>query len=158
MKAIVLAAGYATRLQPYTTNFPKPLLKVDGRPLLDFTIESILAAGVSSIYVVTNHRFYAHFAAWRERFCEVRKDADIVIVDDGTSTNEDRLGSIGDLDFTIDQHGIDDDLLVTCADKRFSFDLGDFVATFRRTGGAFRLSTSAILWRSATAAPNPSAQ
>jgi glucose-1-phosphate thymidylyltransferase len=136
MKAIVLAAGYATRLQPYTTNFPKPLLKVDGRPLLDFTIESILAAGITDIFVVTNHRFFAHFAAWRDHFCEHRKDANIVVVDDGTSTNEDRLGSIGDLAFTIDQHGIDDDLLVTCADKRFSFDLADFVATFRTTGGA----------------------
>jgi glucose-1-phosphate thymidylyltransferase len=136
MKAIVLAAGYATRLQPYTTHFPKPLLKVDGRPLLDFTIESILAAGIVDIYVVTNHRFFAHFAAWRNRFCALRKDANIVIVDDGTSSNDDRLGSIGDLAFTIDQHGIDDDLLVTCADKRFSFDLADFVATFRAKGGA----------------------
>jgi glucose-1-phosphate thymidylyltransferase len=137
MKAIVLAAGYATRLQPYTTNFPKPLLKVDGRPLLDFTIESILATGaVDTIYVVTNHRFFTHFAAWRERFCELRKDADIVVVDDGTGSNDDRLGSIGDLAFAIEQHGIDDDILVTCADKRFSFDLADFVATFRATGGA----------------------
>lgn len=130
MRAIVLAAGYATRLRPLTEGFPKPLLPVGGRPMLDWLADRIDAvAEVEELHVVTNSRYAPHFTRWaggREgRLAPV-------VHDDGTSTNEDRLGAIGDIRFTIEQaalHG--EDLLVIAGDNLFDFELSELVAWWR---------------------------
>lgn len=131
MKAIVLAAGYATRLRPLTDRVPKPLLPVGGRPMLDWILERIEGVReVDAVHVVTNARHAPAFAEWaRTRGVEVH--------DDGTTTNEDRLGAIGDVRFTIERAGLDgDDLLVVAGDNLFDFSLEEFVGWWRGKGVA----------------------
>ena len=135
MKAIILAAGYATRLYPLTENFPKTLLKIAGKPILEYTIEKILECKeIDTIFVVTNRRFFDIFQKWRLEY--QKKNAGISptrleIVNDNSTSNDDRLGSIGDLWFTIQSQNLNDDLLVICSDKMFEFKLCDFVKFFK---------------------------
>lgn len=139
MKAIVLAAGYATRLRPLTEHTAKPLLPVGGRPMVDLICDKILeVAEVDEIHVVTNHRFAGSFAAWAAG----RRDrARIAVHDDGTLSNDDRLGAIGDVQFTIERAGLDDDLLIVAGDNLFDFSLVDYVRFWRekRDGSAIAL-------------------
>jgi glucose-1-phosphate thymidylyltransferase len=129
MKAVVLAGGYATRLRPLTDDVPKPLLPVGGRPILDWILAKIgEVAEVDETHVVTNSRFASDFLAWAP--------PGVVIHDDGTSTNEDRLGAIGDLKYVIDRAGIDDDLLVVAGDNLFDFSLADYVRFWQAHEGS----------------------
>lgn len=122
MKCLILAAGYATRLYPLTENFPKPLLKVGEKTILDWLVDDIDQTGLVDGYVViSNHRFAHHFEEWA-----ATKTQDIKVVDDGTSTNETRLGAVCDVQFAIDALGIDDDLLVLAGDNVLDFSLGLF--------------------------------
>lgn len=126
MKVVVLAAGYATRLQPLTDTIPKPLLPVGGRPIVDWILENARAVPeIDAVHLVTNSRFAGQFGVWAAPL-------DVVVHDDGTSTNEDRLGAVGDLQLAIERGGIDDDLLVVAGDNLFDYRLGDFVAAWRR--------------------------
>jgi glucose-1-phosphate thymidylyltransferase len=120
MKALVLAAGYATRLRPLTDTVPKQLLPVGGRPMVDWIVDKIREAGIADIHLVTNARFAALFEAWA-------KPAGVIVHDDGTATNETRLGAIGDVRFVRDETGWDDDLLVIAGDNLFDYSLADFV-------------------------------
>jgi glucose-1-phosphate thymidylyltransferase len=120
MKALVLAAGYATRLRPLTDTVPKQLLPVGGRPMVDWIVDKIREAGIDDIHLVTNARFAGLFDAWA-------KAAGVTVHDDGTTTNETRLGAIGDVRFVRDETGWDDDLLVIAGDNLFDYSLADFV-------------------------------
>jgi glucose-1-phosphate thymidylyltransferase len=117
MRALVLAAGYATRLYPLTLDRPKALLEVGGRAMLDHLLEPLRAMGADEIIVVTNAKFTPHFEAWSQG-----KD-DVTVVNDGTTTNEDRLGAIGDIGFVLDRLGVDEDLVVVAGDNLFSEDV-----------------------------------
>jgi glucose-1-phosphate thymidylyltransferase len=141
LKAIILAAGYATRLYPLTKNTPKTLLPIAGKPILEYTIEQIAACqGIDRIYLVTNSRFYGNFSNWLStyRTCASSRYSapDIILIDDGTRENSERRGSIGDLQLAIASHNLDDDLLVICSDKMFEFKMYDFVDFFRMRGEA----------------------
>jgi glucose-1-phosphate thymidylyltransferase len=125
VKAILLCAGYATRLRPLTENFPKPLLPVGGRPMLDWIVDRVEEV-TDDVHVVTNRRYADAFERWA--------DGRAVVHDDGTSTNEDRLGAIGDIRFTIEQARIDDDLLVIAGDNLFDYSLADYVSWWRGKG------------------------
>jgi glucose-1-phosphate thymidylyltransferase len=120
MKAIVLAAGYATRLYPLTLNQPKPLLPVGGRPMLDRLLESLSGVGADQTYLVTNAKFAPQFDEWAVA------RPDVTVIDDGTTSEEDRLGAIGDIGFVLEQAGIDDDLVVVAGDNLFSDELSGF--------------------------------
>jgi glucose-1-phosphate thymidylyltransferase len=125
LKALILAAGYATRLRPLTDTWAKELLPVGGRPIIDSIVDSIREVDdVDEIHVVTNARKAPAFEAWAD-------GSDIVVHDDGTLSNDDRLGAIGDLRFVIEQARIDEDLLVIAGDNLFEFSLGDLVAFWR---------------------------
>ncbi|HEV8460084.1 MAG TPA: nucleotidyltransferase family protein [Gaiellaceae bacterium] len=131
MKAIILAAGYATRLRPLTETWAKELLPVGGRPILDWIAEAIDTVNeVDEIHIVTNARKVEGFLAWAEG------RAGVVVHNDGTSSNDDRLGAIGDMQFVIDQAGLDDHLLVIAGDNLFEFSLADFVAYWQTKGVA----------------------
>ena len=121
MKCLILAAGYATRLYPLTENFPKPLLEVQGKTILDWLIEDIETSGLVDEYVViSNHKFAHHFENWA-------KDKEkITVVDDGTRSNETRLGAIKDIQFAIDKLEIDDEMLVIAGDNLLDFSLTTF--------------------------------
>mgnify|MGYP002623311491 CR=1 FL=1 len=123
MKCLILAAGYATRLYPITQNFPKPLLDVNGKTILDWLVDDIYTAGCVDEYVViSNHRFAQHFEQWT-----AQKPQKINVVDDGTSTNETRLGAVCDIQFAIDQLHLDDDMLVIAGDNVLDFSMTRFI-------------------------------
>ncbi len=125
MKVLLLAAGYATRLYPLTLNQPKPLLDVAGRPVIEFIVDIIEPLKeVDEIFIVTNQKFHKHFEKWNEGFSSSKK---IVVVNDSTLSNEDRLGATGDIDFVIREKNLKDDLLVLAGDNIFRTDLRDFV-------------------------------
>ena len=127
MKALILAAGYATRLYPLTLNTPKALLPMGSRTLLDILMDSLTGIPqLEQVHLVTNHRFAGQFEQWaaaaRPRYGALTP----VIWDDGTGDNETRLGAIGDMQFVIEQAGLCDELLVAVSDNFFTFDLKDF--------------------------------
>lgn len=135
MKCLILAAGYATRLYPLTENFPKPLLEVGGKTILDWLVDDIDTAGLVDEYVViSNHKFAHHFDKWGKT-----KSMKVTVVDDGTSSNETRLGAVKDIQFAIDQLSLDDDMLVIAGDNVLDFSLTKFV------GYAKEKNTSCIM-------------
>ena len=132
MKAVILAAGYATRLYPLTLNRPKALLDVAGRPMVEHLLEALAGVDrIDGIYLVTNSKFADAFREWAAGWAGV----DVQIVDDGTVDEESKLGAIGDLGLTIRQAGIDDDLIVLAGDNLFSESLAPF-ADFAAAKGA----------------------
>lgn len=125
MKCILLCAGYATRLFPLTKNFPKALLEVGGRAILDYIIDEVNTLDeVDQIYLVTNDKYTPHFEKWAENKKNIKP---ITVYNDKTTNNENRLGAIGDIQFTIENANIDDDILVMATDNLFSFKLREFV-------------------------------
>ncbi len=120
MKALVLAAGYATRLYPLTRDKPKALLEVGGKPMLDYVLARLQEMDVEDTIVVTNAKFAPHFEEW------ARTKNDVTVVNDGTTSNDDRLGAIGDIGFVVEQRGIDDDLVVVAGDNLFAEDVSGF--------------------------------
>jgi glucose-1-phosphate thymidylyltransferase len=120
MKAIVLAAGYATRLYPLTLARPKALLPVAGQPMLDRVLDALAGVGADRTYVVTNAKFAPQFGEW------AASRPDVTVIDDGTTSDEDRLGAIGDIVYVLQQAEIDDDLVVVAGDNLFSEDLSAF--------------------------------
>lgn len=133
MKALLLAAGYGTRLYPITKDTPKPLLDVGGEPMADHILKKIEAVdAVDGVYVVTNEKFHGEFEEWAS---EGNWPWDVTVINDGTTQDGERLGAIGDINFTINEANISDDLLVLAGDNLFDFDLGDMVETFRAKQG-----------------------
>lgn len=124
MKCLILAAGYATRLYPLTENFPKPLLEVKGKAILDWLVDDIDEAGlVDEFVVISNHKFAHHFDEWAKK-----KKQKITVVDDGTSTNETRLGAVKDIQYAIESLTLDDDMLVIAGDNVLDFSLTKFIS------------------------------
>ena len=129
MKAIILAAGYATRLYPLTENFPKPLLPVGGKAILDWLVEDLWDS-VEQFIVVTNHKFVGEFEEWAvKKNGGIRK---IVVIDDGTETNETRLGAVKDIQLAAE--GLKDDVLVMAGDNVLTFSLVPFISYGKASG------------------------
>ena len=128
MKALVLAAGYATRLYPLTETVAKPLLTIGGRPMVDHILDRIREADPVDAHVVTNSKFADAFSEWAP--------AGVIVHDDGTTSEHDRLGAIGDLRFVLERVGIDDDWLVVAGDNLFDYSLRDYVEWWRSKGVA----------------------
>jgi glucose-1-phosphate thymidylyltransferase len=126
VKAVILAAGYATRLRPLTENVPKHLLAVGDRPMLDWVLDRVREVEeVDGIHLVTNSRFAPVFAEWAEPH-------GVSVHDDGTASNEDRLGAVGDLRLVIDRAGLEhDELMVLAGDNLFEFSLTRFAEWWR---------------------------
>lgn len=123
MKCLFLAAGYATRLYPLTKNFPKPLLKVGAKNILEWLLDDLeTSKEIDEYFVVTNARFAPMFRDWAATRTEK-----IAIVDDGTTTNETRLGAVRDMLYAVETCGIDDDLLVLAGDNLLDFSLTGFL-------------------------------
>lgn len=121
MKCILICAGYATRLFPLTENFPKALLEVGGRPILDYILDQVnLINEVDGIYLVTNAKYTPHFEEWATKKNNIKP---IKVLNDGTTSNSDRLGAIGDIQYTIENENIDEDIMVIAGDNLFTFDL-----------------------------------
>lgn len=130
MKCIILAAGYATRLYPLTRNFPKPLLKVGEKTILDWLLDDIhVCSEVDEYIIISNHRFASHFQDWAKKHA-----LPITVVDDGTDTNETRLGAVCDIQFAIEKMHLYDDLLVIAGDNVLDFSLTRFIHYAKEKG------------------------
>lgn len=130
MKAVVLAAGYATRLYPLTRRCPKALLQVGSKTLLDHLTDHLAKVeDLTETILVTNHRFEPVFSDWAK---SRNLGFPVKVLDDHTSSNEDRLGAIGDLLLAVKRYRMDDDLLVLASDNLFDGDLASFVRFARR--------------------------
>ena len=132
MKCVILAAGYATRLYPLTEHFPKPLLQVGEKTILDWLLDDLAAAGGMEEYVlVSNHRFAGHFEAWargrRER---------ITVLDDGSTENENRLGAVKDLVLALEKTGTEETTLVMAGDNLLDFSLQTLLDYSREKGAS----------------------
>jgi glucose-1-phosphate thymidylyltransferase len=125
VKALILAAGYATRLRPLTDSIAKPLLPVGGRPMVDWILDRIAETSADEIHLVTNARFAGDFERWAE-------DNGVHVHNDGTTSNDDRLGAIGDIAFV----GLDDDLLAIASDNLFDYSLAEYEQYWRAKGGS----------------------
>lgn len=128
MKCIILAAGYATRLYPLTENFPKPLLEVKGKNILDWIIDEI-DGSIEEFIVISNHKFVDHFTKWSGT-----KKQKITVIDDGTMSNETRLGAVKDIAFAVDTLHIDEDSLVIAGDNLLDFSLNQFIEYGKKRG------------------------
>ena len=134
MKALILGAGYATRLYPLTATRPKPLLPVANRPMLDWIVDRLASVqGIDGAYLVTNDRFFNHYAAWLR---QARTPWPVDLVNDGSKTEQDKLGAVGDLHWVIQRKEIRDDLLVIAGDNLLDMDLDAFARDFTRRRAA----------------------
>ena len=132
MKNIVIAAGYATRLGELTKNFPKPLLKIGESTILGRMLDDIdRIPEIDEHVIVTNHKFAPVFEEWRRGLCYKKP---VTIIDDGTETNDTRLGAVCDLLLAVDRLAVDDDLLVVAADNLLFFSFQEFVDFAREKG------------------------
>lgn len=137
MKTIVLCAGYATRMYPLSLNQPKHLLSIAGQPMLNYLLQQLQKIKeIDRIYLVTNHKFFPHFQEWAK---EVKSTKPIEVFNDDTTTNENRLGAVGDLNFVIEKVNLADDLLVLAGDNLFQLSLKNFVSFGREKGIAIAL-------------------
>lgn len=134
MKTLVLAAGYATRLYPLTENFPKPLLEVAGKSILNWLLDDIdTLPEIDEHIIISNHRYAAHFENWA-RTCGLSKP--VRVLDDGSTSNETRLGAVRDIQFAIESLNIEDDILVIAGDNMIDFSFRSFVDLFREKNAA----------------------
>jgi len=130
MKCIILAAGYATRLYPLTKDKPKPLLEIGNKPILSHILDKVYKVDcIDEIFVVTNAKFYSTFLKWLQHYKSKKR---IQIINDGTTSNESRLGAIKDIQYVIDYSGINDDLMILAGDNLFDFELSNFVLFFKK--------------------------
>lgn len=130
MKCILLCAGYATRLFPLTEKFPKALLEIeDNKPLLNYILDEVNTLDeVDEIYVVTNNRYNEHFENWAKT---VNSKKTIKVINDHTNNNDDRLGAIGDISYTINLENINDDVLIIAGDTLFDYKLKDMISYYK---------------------------
>jgi glucose-1-phosphate thymidylyltransferase len=125
MKAIILAGGFAKRLQPLTKETPKPLLPILGKPIIQHLLEKVQAVpNIDKIFVSTNKKFERHFTNWMS-YIKNSKNVELVI--ENHSSDDKKLGAIGSLKHLIDKYNIDDDVMILAGDNLFEFQLADFV-------------------------------
>ena len=134
MNCLILAAGYATRLYPLTENFPKPLLKVGEKSILDWLVDDLVeTTDIDEFVVISNHKFATHFEEWKNSK-EKTRFYEITVIDDGTSTNESRLGAVKDIQLAVEKLKLTDDLLVMAGDNVLDFSLSKFVEFAKKKG------------------------
>jgi len=133
VKAIILAAGYATRLYPLTKDRAKALLPINNRPMIDYILDKIeTVKEIDEVFVVTNSRFAQQFIEWSKN---VDTSLPITILDDGTDSDENKRGAIGDLYFVLEEANIQDDLMVIAGDNYFTYSLEAYMDFFVEKGG-----------------------
>ena len=147
MKALILGAGYGVRLYPLTKSVPKPLLDVNGKPILEYILERIeVIPDIGEIYMVVNNKFHKEFEKWHTSY-EFEKP--IRLINDGTTDDSNKLGAIRDMELVIREEKIDSDLLIIAGDNIFNFDLEKFCDFWRKKNsfcvGLFRISDLSLI-------------
>lgn len=129
MKAIILAAGYATRLYPLTEKYSKALLPVNDKPIISHIVESLYKiVNLDEIFVITNDLFYNDFLQWKN---DSKYDL-VTVINDGTNSDSNKLGAIGDINYVIQKMNIDEETLVIAGDTYFNFELSDFEKYYQK--------------------------
>ena len=128
MNILILAAGYATRLYPLTLTKAKPLLDVAGKPMMEWVIDNLAPIeGIEKVFVVTNSKFAADFQRWADEYQAAHPKLTFEIINDGSTSDADKLGAIGDINLVIKCAGLaDSDLIVVAGDNLFSQSLEEF--------------------------------
>ncbi|MBA2434900.1 MAG: nucleotidyltransferase family protein [Chthoniobacterales bacterium] len=141
MNVLILAAGYATRLYPLTLTKAKPLLEVAGKPMIEWVLDNLAPIpGIETVYVVTNAKFAQDFQDWADGYAKSQPEVKFKIVNDGSRSDADKLGAIGDIRLVITQEELaGQPLVVVAGDNLFSEPLADFAATAE--GSAATLAT-----------------
>ena len=121
MTCVVLAAGYATRMYPLTLNFPKPLLGIGGKRIIDWLLDDMESSGVDRTVVISNHKFIDQFSSW----AKTRRNT--IVIDDGSVDNDHRLGAVKDIEFAIESLNLDDDLIILAGDNVLDFSFKKFI-------------------------------
>lgn len=121
MTCVVLAAGYATRMYPLTLNFPKPLLEIGGKRIIDWLLDDMESSGVDRTVVISNHKFIDQFSSW----AKTRRNT--IVIDDGSVNNDHRLGAVKDIEFAIESLNLDDDLIILAGDNVLDFSFKKFI-------------------------------
>lgn len=125
MKGLILAAGYGTRLYPLTLDRPKALVKVGGKTILERLLKKLeKLAFCDEVYIVTNDMFYGMVAKW---ITGRTFSLGLKVINDMTTSNETRLGAIGDINLAMEKESPKDDVLIMAGDNLFEFELEDFV-------------------------------
>jgi len=135
MNVLILAAGYATRLYPLTLNKAKPLLVVGGKPIIEWLVDNLSGIpDLETIYVVTNDKFAADFRAWSQSYQKCHPEFKFKVVNDGSTSDNDKLGAIGDIDLVVTHENLSQTgLLIAAGDNLFTNSLADFVDHARNT-------------------------
>jgi len=134
MKVLILAAGYGTRLYPIIKDTPKALLPIAGKPILEYILEKVRDfKDLKQVYIVTNHKFFSILTDWVKEYQSF--PVTISVINDGTRSPEDRLGSVGDIDFILKNEKVKDDLLVIGGDNLFDFPLDDYIQFSKEKSG-----------------------
>jgi glucose-1-phosphate thymidylyltransferase len=135
MNVLILAAGYATRLYPLTLKKAKPLLEIAGKPMLEWVLDNLApVSGLETIYVVTNDKFASDFQAWAKRYQDRHPNFQIKVVNDGTTSDDNKLGAIGDINLVLTRENLQQsDLIVIGGDNLFSEPLTKFVDYARQS-------------------------
>lgn len=128
MKVIILAAGYAKRLYPLTENFPKALLEIGDKPILNYILDKVEEMKLKEVVIVSNNKFFKHFEEWKTK---QSYNVNIKILNDGSNSNNDRLGAIKDIQFALQKEKIDDDVLILSSDNLFEFSLTEMYKKFQ---------------------------
>lgn len=130
MKAIILAAGYATRLYPLTKYTAKPLLTIGDRTILDRMMDKLEKVNeIDDIFIVTNDKFYSSFVTWQQNYAGNKY---VKIINDHTRSNDNRLGAIADIQYVLDHEQIDEDVMVLAGDNIFDFELSAFITFYKQ--------------------------
>jgi glucose-1-phosphate thymidylyltransferase len=135
MNVLILAAGYATRLYPLTLNKAKPLLVVGRKPIIEWLVDNLSGIpDLETIYIVTNDKFAADFQTWSQSYQKRHPKFKFRIINDGSTSDEDKLGAIGDINFVVTQENLSEtSLLIAAGDNLFTNSLADFVEYARNT-------------------------
>lgn len=132
MKAILPVAGYGTRLYPLTLDKAKALLEVKGKPMIEHVLDRLIETGIGEALVVSNEKFANDFGEWSKDYPR-KAEISVKVVNDRTSTNETRLGQIGDIDLALKEHNVEDDLIIIAGDNIFNFSLKRAMDKFGET-------------------------
>ena len=123
LNAILLAAGYGTRVRALFPDTPKALIEIGGRPVLSHLLDK---PGARRRRHCCHHRYHdRHYAALQSYLSSRPSRLPTRLLSDSTCAAEQRLGALGDLQFALDRIGCQEDLLVAATDKLLAFELGD---------------------------------
>lgn len=136
MNALILAAGYATRLYPLTLSKAKPLLEVGGKPIIEWLLDNLVSVSeLDTVYIVTNKKFAGDFQGWANAYQHRHPNARIKIINDGSTSDDDKLGAIGDISLVLTRENLaNDDLVVIAGDNLFEQPLTDLVKAAKNSG------------------------